>query len=301
VSYDYLDIDEAFFPALNKLSEYRAVMIFTGNNDDFGTSGFFPEDHDILAEFLDSGGRLFTTGQNFAETSDSNTDFNSESIGRSRLYHGYLGLRLEDGDVFGGAAPASTASGVGPMSGLTLNLAGSNQNSVEASSPMPNNDTFQAAGTLVPFFRQIGGDVVPPGSAISFGRASEPSLAESRQQFVYRSVSMGFGLEGVTNSAARSQIARKALDWLFDALSVNLSAVGGANRGSATTRLTAAATSSVGSPITTYRWDFGDGSPVVTTSSPTVEHRYTGNRAVTARVEVVDALGHKAIGTTTIR
>ena len=57
-------------------------MIFTGNNDSFDTSGFSPADQDHLSEWLDSGGKLWTTGQNFAEESDSNTRFSSASLGR---------------------------------------------------------------------------------------------------------------------------------------------------------------------------------------------------------------------------
>ena len=107
VSYDYIDVTQEFFPAALDLYDYRAVVIFTGDNDSFDTSGFFPEDQDALAQWLDSGGRLWMTGQNIAETTDSNTDFESASMGRARLYHGYLGLRYVTGSIYsGGGADA---------------------------------------------------------------------------------------------------------------------------------------------------------------------------------------------------
>lgn len=44
-------------------------------------------------------------------------------------------------------------------------------------------------------------------------------------------------------------------------------------------------------PITAYRWDFGDGTPLVVTSSPTVAHTYTADGTYTAGLVAVDARG----------
>ena len=87
---------QGFLPLL-ELYHYKAVVIFTGNNDSFDTSGFFPADQNAISEWLDSGGKLWTTGQNFAEETDSDSSFSSPNFGRSRLYHGYLGLEVPDG------------------------------------------------------------------------------------------------------------------------------------------------------------------------------------------------------------
>ena len=46
-----------------------------------------------------------------------------------------------------------------------------------------------------------------------------------------------------------------------------------------------------GDKIETYVWDFGDGSPQVTTQSPAVSHRYTKWGTFTASVKVVDSQG----------
>ena len=45
----------------------------------------------------------------------------------------------------------------------------------------------------------------------------------------------------------------------------------------------------------TYAWDFGDGSWVKTTTSPQVDHHYAPGGAFIVRVEVLDALGHRAV------
>jgi subtilisin family serine protease len=311
VSYQYDDIASDGLPSFYDLFGYKAVVIFTGDNDSFDTSGFFPSDQDTLSEWLDSGGRLWTIGQNFAEESDSNS-FSSASLGRARLYHGYLGLKYEAGSTFAGAAPKPTATGLGPMAGITLDLSpgadgAGNQSSIEASSPMPDNDTYQAADTMTPLFRQIGG-TAPAGSAISFGRSSEPSLEEERVDYRYRSVSMGFGLEGLndtTGFTTRDQVGGKTLDWLLDRISFGPVAVTTqdpkkAAKGSKKVSLSTSASSSSGATIVGYRWDFGDKSHYVSTVAASVNHKYKKWGTYEVRVEATDSLGHRSISHQTI-
>jgi minor extracellular serine protease Vpr len=312
ITYAYDDIWNDGLPSLYDLFGYKTVLVFTGNNDSFDTSGFTTANQDTLAEWLDSGGRLWTTGQNFAEESDSNTSYSSPSIGRSRLYHGYLGLKYIAGSTFAGAAPKPTATGLGPMAGMTLDLSpgadgAGNQSSIEASSPMPDNDTYEAADTMTPLFRQIGGTAAA-GSSISFGRSSEPSLEEERVQYRYRSLSMGFGLEGLnstTGFATRDQVGAKAWAWLVDRISfgpVNLATQDPkkAAKGSKKITLSTSAISSSGAAIVGYRWDFGDGSHYVSTAAASVNHKYKKWGTYQVRVEATDALGHVSIQHQTI-
>ena len=177
-----MDLAQVAFPSYLQLYNYRTVVVFTGDNNDFATSGFALSDQDALTQWLDSGGRLWVTGQNDAEVSDSNTSFSSPSMGRSREYHGYLGLRYDNGSIFSGQPPSPTANGAGLMSGLQLDLGAvgdgaHNQTSIEASDPFPNNDTFQAADTMTALFHQIGGNAPPVRPSRSPGG---PSRAWSR-------------------------------------------------------------------------------------------------------------------------
>jgi subtilisin family serine protease len=290
VSYDYLDVWNDGFPSFNELFGYQAVAVFTGDNDSFNTSGLSPTDHNRLAEWLDSGGRLLAFGQNLAEASDSNADFSSARLGRARLYHGYLGVAQEDPSLYAGAPPAPTAAGVGPFAGQSLALT---QSSIEATSALGDTDTYHALATMTRFFRPLSSDAAA-GWGVAFGRSSEPSLFESRQQFRYRGAVLGFGLEGVTGTAAQDALTDRLLDWLLDQPAVTgISARGG--WGNAVT-LTAAATSTAGAPFTSYRWHFGDGSAVVTTTAPVVLHRFRGGGKHKVTVEATDALGHRAVG-----
>jgi subtilisin family serine protease len=292
LTYDYVDPwAEGFLPVLS-LHKYRSVIVFTGDNDSFDTSGFLPTDHDAIAEWLDSGGRLWAVGRNLALTEDSGS-FNSR-LDRGRIVSGYLGLAFETDSVYPGAPPVPTANGLGPFSGMTLGL---NQSSIDAYSPSPNTDTYNAPQTMTAFFRQIGG-TAPAGSAISFGRSSDPTLEEERQEYRYRSVSMGFGIEGVTGGATAAQLGDRTMDWLLDKLTVGLGSL--SNGPGKRVTLTASASSSVGAAITKYRWDFGDGSPYVTTTGPSVKHKYQHRGTYEVRIEATDSLGHTWVGHATV-
>jgi subtilisin family serine protease len=296
ISYDYLDVGTAAFPDLNTLFGYRTVVVFTGDNASFATSGFALADHDRLSEWLDSGGRLLAIGQNTAEASDDNTGFSSARLGRARLYHGYLGVAQESADLYGDAAPPSpTAAGEGVFAGVRLSLDGS-QGSVEGTSPIGNTDTFSAAATMTRFFAPLGSTALP-GWGVGFGRSSEPSLAEARQQFRYRSAVLGFGLEGVADQATRDALAARLLSWLRDDLSITQV---GASVSGRTVSLTASAASPEAA-VTGYRWDFGDGSAIASTAAPSTSHRYARAGTYTVRVEVTDALGHRALQSRSVR
>lgn len=301
LSYDYLDVGTGSLPDLYGLYGYRAVLIFTGDNPNNDSSGLGLFDQDNLSEWLDSGGRLFTTGQNFAEVSDTNLDFESPSLGRARLYHGYLGLTYAAGSVYTGAAPRPTAHGAGPMAGVTIDLSpggggAGNQTSIEAAWAMTDTDTYAATTTTMPIFVPVGGGA-PMGSAIGFARGSDPSLSAPTPQYLYRTVSFGFGLEGIDSSSGYSntqQVASRVFDWLFDTVQVQTSCrdvVGTMGR------FSVSAASTLNAAITQYRWAFGDNSPVITTTVPSVQHvfRVPGSDLLT--VEAMDALGHTGVAT----
>jgi hypothetical protein len=104
---------------------------------------------------------------------------------------------------------------------------------------------------------------------------------------------MGFGLEGINGVDTRLEVARRALAWLLDPLSVDLRVSFGEDSRLAT--LIATPATAPGTSVTSYRWDFGDGSPVIVTASNTATHRYRGEEAARARVEVTDSLGHRSV------
>src|SRR5919109_1286059 len=160
-----------------------------------------------------------------------------------------------------------------------------------SSSPTTNTDTYNAPGTMRPFFR--ASCAAAGTSAISFGRSSEPSLEEERQEYLYRALSMGFGLEGIASGPTTTQLGDRAMDWLLDKLSVELES-STAEPGKRTT-IGVDASSSVGASIVRYRWDFGDGSPYETTTVPSADHKYQHRGMYEVRIEATDSLGHRTV------
>ncbi|HEU6445809.1 MAG TPA: S8 family serine peptidase [Gaiellaceae bacterium] len=291
LTYDVFGFTAAF-PSVVNLHRYRSIVVFTGDNSSFDTSGFFPADHDALAEYLDSGGRLWAIGQNWALTEDSGTF--SSRLDRGRITSGYLGLAFEADNAYAPAAPPHAATGCGPFGGTMLGL---NQSSVDLYSPIPDTDTYASQHTTTPLFRQ-GSCGAAGANGIAFARSSEPNLEEERQEYLYRAISMGFGLEGLASGPTASQLGDRAMDWLLDEVTVDLAASIGHGK-----RVTFSATpgSSVGASFAKFRWDFGDGSHIVQTGGPTVEHKYRRNRTYEVRVEATDSLGHSAVTSYTLR
>jgi PKD repeat protein len=61
-----------------------------------------------------------------------------------------------------------------------------------------------------------------------------------------------------------------------------------------------AATPAVGRRIQSYRWDFGDGSPIETRTTPTASHKYTQARTYTVTLVVTDDVGRTATASQTV-
>ena len=218
------------FPSLLDLYRYKAVVIFTGNNDSFDTSGFSPSDQNRLSEWLDSGGKLWTIGQNFAEASDSNAEL---LVGEPRPVAAVPRLPRREVPVRqrvrrpAGASP--DGDGRDFMKKLRIDLSpggdgAGNQSSIEVSGPMPDTDTYAASDTMTPLFAAKEHPRQRHGHRV--GRSSEPGLKDGRtetrrQKFLYRSLSMGFGLEGVnsnTGYSSRQDVAAAAWRWLSDTI-----------------------------------------------------------------------------------
>jgi hypothetical protein len=171
--------------------------------------------------------------------------------------------------------------------------------------PMQDNDTYEAADTMIRLLVAKDDDVPGGKQAIAFGRASEPSFKEPRQQYLYRSVAFGFGLEGIdttTSYATRAQVAQAAWKWLSDTISFGTVVVAPKKPGKDATHvtLTASATSSAGAEITHVRWDFGDKHDDNGPNKLTADHNYKEAGDYVVRVEVTDSLDHTTIQTQTI-
>jgi subtilisin family serine protease len=308
LTYRYIDTHKTDIPSAPELSRYPVAVLFTGDNaamdNGAASTGLSGTERNRLAEWLDGGGRLLATGQNLAEVNGS-----SAGLSGSRFYKGYLALTLAKGDTFGGPAPRPSAVGIGPFAGLTVDLSpggdgAGNQASVEATWPITDTDTFAGTAWTQPVFNPLDAQI-PANAAIGQARSAEPSLAEPRLGIRYRVITLGFGLEGLNTGATvagRQEVLGRALDWLLDAPTWALDALPQPARAGEGVRFTARASAATPAEVDTTRWDFGDGSAVVTSANGAVTMSYAYDRpgTYTARLEVTNALGHRYLATTQV-
>ena len=319
----YLDVDALAgrpqtLPALGELQKHEIIIWFTGDNA--FPSGSFPvptplteTDQNLLIAYLQGGGNLIASGQDLSFASDINPD-PEPRYNRSDLYHAYLGPRFVQDDVYtrtktlerqavgmttqpwlGNVVLDLSAPG-GAAPDLSERTGAGNQASVDEIT-LSDADPRVPDPLTTPIFRAVSTGAAL-GGVIAVNRSSEPMLEQAGRAIPYRSTYLAFGLEGVrddTGTTARHELLQAVLYWTVARPVVNVSGpvtVSGPNQ---LASFTATAESNVPSAFVRYRWDFGDGSPIVTTDQATVVHQYAKAGTYQARVEVTDSWGHKAV------
>lgn len=213
VPYDILDADEerprgdqpGSLPPVAALQRYKAVILTTGSRTSPATKAgrisLNLRDQQALADYLNGGGRIIAMGRNVASVTDVNFSFEDPLFGRSRLFHGYFGAVVR-GET---PAPATVKGADGtPLAGKSFNL--------QAAGNLPildayreDSDTYLAAETVRP--------ALVAGETMALFRESQPTAAEPRKKFEYRSALLAFGLEDVVE-ADRGPLLKGLLDWL---------------------------------------------------------------------------------------
>ena len=321
-------------PTFAQLQNYRAVVFFTGNNltswANAHVNGSFP-----LQDYLVAGGKLVMTGQ------DLNTQYAyNQNVGSDFLYGqmaGWLtgrewttfpgcGLTRSDRDFYGATAAANPATAqlettftlLGKTGDVSTNLGGTGAG----------NQRFPDAGRLVtaadrylcdeayngfevePHARVLGSytttkkDGVAVSrltNGVSTGVAADPTLENVEPLVTWNAALLHVGLEGLNPNRGElsPQTALGLLhDFVADEVSVAVTHKVTAGR----VAFVAQASSARGAAITTYRWDFGDGSPIVETAVPFVSHDYgKGSRGTyTANVQAVNALTRSGLASASV-
>ena len=139
-------------------------------------------------------------------------------------------------------------------------------------------------------------------NSVATGVAPDPTLEQLDPQVNWGAALLHVGAEGL--NPQRGQLnAQAALGLLHDFVADSVSvAVTHKVRGKRVDFAVSAA-SAVGSQITKYRWDFGDGSPIVETTVPSVTHEYgKGARGTyTVYVQAVTELTRSGVGSASVR
>ncbi len=315
IPYDYYDADEHFgnaqtIPDLAVLQQYKAIIWYTG--DHWQYNGYYTVatpltqmDQQILTGYLQGGGRLLATGQDLAAVLRADT---GNEV--SNLYGGFLGAEWLNDDVFAGVAVTETRrlQGLGFASTLLLDVslpaddqdgAGNQLYVDEIRVPEPGEGQPEPVVMPKPIFQATSGAHDADGH-VGLATSSDATLEDPQTYADWRTVYLSFGFEGINNMVGTDQIDFRTptmahlLGFLFTQPTVALPDYNVKAGQEVTLQATAGFATADTTTLVQYRWDFGDGSPIATTTTPTVTHTYAPG-AYTARVEVTDFYGHTAI------
>jgi subtilisin family serine protease len=314
LSYQLWDADARFgqaqtIPPLGELQKYGVVLWFTGDNEHpdgyyVPSTALTAVDMQLLAAYLDGGGRLLAMGQNLARVSNAGASGEPQWDDRG-LYHNYLGAHWVQDDVYAlaGSLPLEAPEVIGLpgtfMEGVLLDLGSSgdgarNQDSVDEIALGGRRDGADRAWVQALLVAQHGRP--QQQGYVGVAKSAEPTLEAMHPVLPYRTLYLSFGLEGVNNNerrTARVALLQRGLDWLRDTLTVTLPAL--TTAANEPLRISCAVSSTHGLERLSYRWDLGNGAGIASTTQPSVLAAYDRRGAYPIAVEVTDALGHKAV------
>ncbi|HOT93554.1 MAG TPA: S8 family serine peptidase, partial [Anaerolineae bacterium] len=323
IPYDYYDADEyagyaQTIPDLAVLQQYKAIIWYTGDHWQYNGYYTVPTpltqiDQQILIGYLQSGGRLLATGQDLATVLRADT---GNEV--SNLYGGFLGAEWLQDNVFSGTLETDIRrlSGLDFTRGITVDLtlpatlipdgAGNQYFVDEIQIPQVGEGQPEPVVMPKPIFQATSGDHVADGY-VGLVTSSDASLEDPMTYADWRSVYLSFGFEGINNPPpetflfdSRVTVMNHLLGFLFTQPTVALPDYNVMAGQEVTLQATAGFATADTTALVQYRWDFGDGSPIVTTTTPTVTHTYAPG-TYTARVEVTDFYGHTAIDAGTVK
>ena len=325
-------------PTFAQLQNYRAVVFFTGNNTSSWaaghTNGSFP-----LQDYLVAGGKLVLTGQDLSTlpnplyNQNTGTDFlyglmSGWLTGAERSPAPTCAITRSDRDLYGSGTTAPGAAAqletaftlLGKTGDVSVNLGGSgagNQRFPDAGRTVAEADEADLCvepynGTEVePHARVLGSYITTKKDGVAVSRltnsvatgvAGDPTLSQLEPLVTWNSALLHVGLEGL-NPNRGDLSPQTALGLLHDFVADSVSvAVTHRKETSKSVTFVAQASSARGAPIVKYRWDFGDGSPIVETTAPSVTHEYGKDSRGTyvANVEAVNALTRSGVATATV-
>ncbi len=324
-SYQVWDIDtqpkSALIPDITTLMSYKTVIYFTGNNR---TPLLSEQDMNLLAEYLNSGGAMIAMGQNLAAMLNSNTTDEADLF-----YSVSLGANFLQESVSSNQSPTRliTATQQAPLAfqNITIDVFaggdGASQTSIDEFTGQPS--LLDAGDPNLPMeTEQYVSLFGYPGDnhkqykwvytgkeqfidgVVGTSNRMLPSLERPQIYYRGRSIYTGFGLEGVNNSDSdlikREELLKTFLNWAWDEPQVTLASVG-----TGESNLAIMLEAKFSSPITgttdvSYRWDFGDGTPIQTQKADgkgkmQINHTYASCGLYPVRVEVTDFYGNRAV------
>ncbi len=312
-SYVIWDVDaNGFNIDFNQLRRYSKVIYFTGDMGCGGDLSFFPTS---LRNYLANGGRMLITGQDIGFWDD----FYLTNFGASFNPQLFFGAGYVQDNLYSASTPVPAVVGDNAFSSY---LAGQSYDLRTTTGDGAHNQT-SVDEIVAQFYTDVDALPILTTSAVTttleLGHlgtrmSSEPTIERVKGEELwthlgYQTELLSFGLEGVNNNTGfntREELLDRLLAWLDDTVTVSFNApsyfVSATNTTLTVTASTSVTTTTTGlvNDIVLYRWDFGDGTPIQTTSTPSAVHGYT-NDTYTAYVEAQDAFGHRAVAHVTVQ
>ncbi|OQA43559.1 MAG: Minor extracellular protease vpr precursor [Chloroflexi bacterium ADurb.Bin325] len=310
VTYDVWDADEqagnpVSIPDAAYLAQYKAIIYETGDN--FYPNGSFTvptppttADMDRLVEYWNGGGHIIAFGQDLAAVTGGSSSsvpfFYAATLGANYLQDSVNGEILFDNSV-----QLLTGAPGTPFSNLSFDIsllgdgAGSNYYMDEIGSGCSDpDDTFCPVTPLLKY--SVGGNNVEEGY-VALANRDYVTLERPGVSNIGKAVYFSFGLEGVNSDTGfntRAELLAAALSLGWDeataAIDADVKPVGDVSY------FTATMDSTYGGDGVSFRWDFGDGTPLTNYyASATAGHTYAQGGDYVVRVEAVNALGTHAI------
>jgi hypothetical protein len=294
------------------MQAYDKIVWFTGDSwyTYFEIGAELQSRNDMLDTLRSGGAKVLATGMDL-----SGYEF-AENPDDQYLLQVGMAAEFQQEDAYAPAAtlapnPAVEGYGAIPaLHGMTFDLGtvmtptmgsgASNQLWVDELVPYEDPDLYGGRG----FLRSL-----EPGSEeegwVGIARSMEPTL-ENEGMLPgpdYRTIYLSFGLEGINDDTGfntREELMMHSLNFLQDDLMATLTITGVVNPfdlATFTVEGTQTFTGTMAQPaeITQVRWDFGDGSPYLTTDSPTVQYQYADTGIYVVRAEVMDQYGHTVL------
>ncbi|HMC05140.1 MAG TPA: hypothetical protein VKJ83_06680, partial [Actinomycetota bacterium] len=290
--------DRLFYgePSLSDLSAARSVVwSFETDATDLGNltndGTLSSTELETMRTYLEGGGRLDVLGQIFAEQvvlafaalPPTGTVVPDDFATANAFLQDRFGI-----DVLNDGVALDPAGGGLAIQGLGGDPIGNGVGGTLAPSFFGGRDTVALVGTGKPTFladpsQSIGSNIVGDRTAYEPVLRGPGDFNWGRPGRTTFETFSTADLAGPAGVLARSHL----LDWLEDDVNVLASASGG---DPVTVQVYAASEKGA---VTGYRYDFGDGSPMLETGSPTVTHRIaSGGRTGPVVVAATDSLGH---------
>lgn len=300
--YTYWDASKQGYPTAADMAAASAVIWVQarGQGSYLGTNVFIASVNlrweavqRELQTYLDGGGRLFLVSQEAAWWSSIVVGEDDPFLRR------YMHVRYLQDDPGGRALAGVPGDPI--ADGLLLKV---NQDWPDELGIWRTDSLAQPVFNFVGLPPHANSAVTPLPRDVALGNlaavrvSGEPRLTRSGVEpapIPYRVFYSSVTLEGIEDDNERAELLGRIAGWLTSRHTVEVGGPLVGYRGVGTMLHALARSDDPKTQLVSFVWDFGDGSPLLQTATPSVRHVYEREGVYTVRVEATDRWGHKSV------